>query len=296
MLRLLIFNYFLFSTFFLSTQMAEENSLLQIMAKLEQMEPEKRQLLANWLHQETDPANALKNLQEDNARLKGEKEKFFSIISFWLGSPLNSLEMLAKMLVADVGQMPAAMVQEMASHLFKQVAKLKQNMGNLMTWADLEVENFTFSTKAVNLRSLVEKVLASHAEHAGKKDITLLNEVNQQLEVQAHADYLGQVIYNLVSNGLKFSLKEGSVTVKATAEAGKITISVADSGIGMGNAKLKNLYNTDRKSSQKGTAQEEGFGLGMVVCKALLDLHGSEMNIVSERGKGTTVTFSLAQG
>ncbi|MCS6832606.1 MAG: HAMP domain-containing histidine kinase, partial [Flammeovirgaceae bacterium] len=232
-------------------------------------------------------------LKQEIAKLKQEKEKFFSVVSFWLGSPLNSLKMLSTMLTNDAANMDKTMMLEFIKHLHTQILKLHQLMGNLITWADLEVNNFRFQPANVVLHKLVKDLLLNHQEHATKKGISLQQEIAEDICVVADEEALRKVIDNLLSNAIKFTTKGGKVEISAQKEGQKVKIRVKDTGIGMGKAKIAAIFNTERKSTQKGTANEEGFGIGMPLVKQLLKLHHTEVEIDSDRGAGCTVSFQL---
>lgn len=253
--------------------------------------------------------NSLKSLQENQSdiwaerdalklevgKLKQEKEKFFSVVSFWLGSPLNSLKTLSTMLASDT-EMEKSMMLEFVKHLHNQILKIHKLMGNLITWSDMEVGNFTFQPSTFSLSSLVGEVIKENLEHAQKKGISIENKVNEEVKVEADKDALRKIIDNLVVNSIKFTTKDGKVEIMSENEGEKVKITVKDTGIGMGKAKIAAIFNPERKSTQKGTANEDGFGIGMPLVKSLLALHQSVPEIISDRGAGCSISFLINKG
>jgi two-component system phosphate regulon sensor histidine kinase PhoR len=253
--------------------------------------------------------NSLKTLQEGKpdvwaerdvlkaevTKLKQEKEKFFSVVSFWLGSPLNSLKTLSTMLAGDTS-MDKGMMLEFVKHLHSQIIKIHKLMGNLITWSDMEVNNFTFQPSTFSLKSIAEEVIKENLEHAQKKGIDLQNSVSEDIKVEADQEALKKVMDNLVQNSVKFTTKDGKVEILAENEGDKVKITVKDTGIGMGKAKIAAIFNSERKNAQKGTANEDGFGIGMPLVKSLLALHQSTPEILSDRGAGCSVSFLVNKG
>lgn len=235
-------------------------------------------------------------LKEEVKSLREERDKIYTILSFWLGSPLNTLHMLSGMLTADIPTMDRDLIEETARHVDQQIRKLHDQMGNLIAWADHEVKNFAFHPETVALAALVSEISVGHQAHAQAKGIQWSNEVSDDLLVQADARMLRIILTNLLSNAVKFSKKGDTVQLIAEAtDHGTVRVTVRDTGIGMGAAKAANVFNPARKATQKGTANENGFGLGMPVVRAYLLLHGAQPAITCEQGKGVTVTFELPE-
>jgi signal transduction histidine kinase len=166
-------------------------------------------------------------------------------------------------------------------------------MGNLIDWSSLEVRNFEKKEGEFNLSELIEKVAEKYKNQFEKKQIRLKIEIEPTISVNADQAMIRKSIENLLTNSLKFTLKGGNVTISTKKESGKASFSLTDSGIGMSSAKIANIFNPSRKATQKGTANELGLGMGLIVAKAYLQLHNSELSIESEQGKGTTIGFEL---
>jgi two-component system sensor histidine kinase/response regulator len=101
------------------------------------------------------------------------------------------------------------------------------------------------------------------------------------------------IIRNLLSNALKFTPAGGSIELSVQSQADVIALVVADTGIGMDQAQIEKLFRIDVKESRKGTAGEEGTGLGLILCQELAAKNGGKIWVKSEVGKGTTFTFTL---
>ncbi len=233
-------------------------------------------------------------LQEENQALQMELEKVYEIISFQLGSPLNTLQALSDMLMKTADSMNKEQVMEFNEHLNTQIGKVQNLLGNMIQWADLQVNNFEFKPEFVELTDIIEEAYAEQESQALLKRQDYQLAITGELKAWADAQMLKRVVGNLLSNAIKFTRVEGRVKLLASAKDGKVVVQIIDEGIGMGPAKLKKLFDPGRKSTQRGTANEQGLGMGLIVAKHLLSLHQAELNLESARGKGTVASFVLS--
>lgn len=277
--------------------MSDKTQLLQIIENCNN-EPLLDKLLQHLqqLENQTDTLDifsAFKQAQDEIAGLKTQKEKFFSVVSYELGSPLNSLKSMADFLMMDVESADNPFLLESAKMLMAQIEKLQLQMGNLIEWSNMEVKNYVFTCNTFAVREILETSVQLFEKLAKTKSINLVYKTPKSILVSGDNRMLQLVVNNLVANALKFSRKGDTVELLATTEGNEALIQIKDTGIGMGQAKIDNLFNINRKATQKGTANENGYGLGLITCKAILDLHRSQLNIQSEQGKGSTFSFNL---
>lgn len=246
---------------------------------------------------ETELAEARKQIQD----LKEQLDKLYSIISIELGSPLKSLKSMVDLVQMDVESIDNPMVMESVRYLNLQMEKLLFQMSNLIEWSSVQVKNYAYKPNTFDIEGVLKNVKDFYEKQAENKgiNITLLaderseNFGNSSGIIQGDKRMVQQAISNFVSNAVKFCRKGDSISLNTETIENQIYIIIKDTGIGMGKAKLQNIFNPSRKSTQKGTSNESGLGLGMITAKAMLDLHQSEIQITSEQGKGTEVRFGL---
>jgi len=118
--------------------------------------------------------------------------------------------------------------------------------------------------------------------------------VNIPSETTINADYpsLSTVFRNLISNAIKYSQNDSKISIGYSVKGNRNYFEIKDQGLGISEEKIKALFTLDKKS-QKGTMGEKGTGLGLILCKELVELHGGEIKINSSIGNGTTVTFYI---
>jgi signal transduction histidine kinase len=109
----------------------------------------------------------------------------------------------------------------------------------------------------------------------------------------AHKNSVTTVIRNLISNAIKFTPKGGTITLSATKSNEEALISIADTGVGMSKEVIDRIFRIDAKHSTKGTADEKGTGLGLVLCKDFVEKNNGSIGVQSEEGKGSTFYFTL---
>jgi signal transduction histidine kinase len=167
-----------------------------------------------------------------------------------------------------------------------------------------------FEPSEVDLSAQVTTSIEVLQGMADKKEITLQNQVAPDIIVFADENMLDSVIRNLISNALKFTPSAGTVTVTARevpldglveGEIGQpqlppatfVEISVADTGVGINPKDLGKLFKFNTLHTTYGTAHEKGTGLGLIICKEMIEKHGGQIWVESEEGQGTTIKFTL---
>jgi signal transduction histidine kinase len=164
---------------------------------------------------------------------------------------------------------------------------------NLLTWSRLQRGAIEWRPQAVNLHNAVERTMRLLASNAEQKEIELRNTTPEGMTGYADVKMLDTVIRNLISNALKFTHPGGSVTISAKEHEELLTVTVADTGIGIGQEHLPKLFRIDSKFTRSGTAKERGTGLGLILCKEFVERNGGTIWVESEKEQGTTFYFTL---
>jgi len=128
---------------------------------------------------------------------------------------------------------------------------------------------------------------------AQNKRITLVNESQEKVLIDAHKNSINTVVRNLISNAIKFTPEGGTITLKSSRQNGSAVTSIADTGVGMSQNVIDKLFRLDSKHSTKGTANEKGTGLGLILCKEFVEKNGGKIWVNSKEGEGTVFYFSL---
>lgn len=228
-------------------------------------------------------------------KLNAEKDKFFSIIAHDLRSPFNTFLGLTKMIAESDSLMDLDKIKEIAKMMKNSATNLYSLLENLLEWAQSQKGETSFSPSSLGLTQVIEKNAALIKESASKKEIKITYEIPEDLVVFADDNMLGCIIRNLCFNAVKFTPKGGKISLAARTISGdKVEISVTDSGIGMKQEILTNLFKSGNATSRKGTAGEPSTGLGLILCEEFAEKNGGKIWVESEEGKGSTFYFTLS--
>ncbi len=237
---------------------------------------------------------ALKKYSHELQELIASKDKFFSIIAHDLRSPFNGLLGLSELLVNSYNKLTEDERKSFIYDIYSTTRSVFGLIENLLHWSRLQTGKMLYVSSKLNLFDLIESVYSTLTNSAKLKSIKLLNNLPDPTIVFGDADMLRSLFQNLISNGIKFTPKGGSVTVNVTpCERGNPVISVEDTGVGIKDENLTKLFMIDQGFSSKGTENEEGTGLGLLICKDVVEKHGSQLLVSSIINKGTTFSFQL---
>lgn len=252
-------------------------------------------------HTELEERNALiVSQKEDLERYSHElsesnktKDKFFSIIAHDLRSPFTTILHFAKSLKE---QIHAGDPMEMAecANAIESAAKQSHNLlNNLLEWSRTQTGRLKYEPETFAINGLIEEAGSLLAPAFAEKHLTLHTELQPGLEIFADYNMLLAVLRNLLSNAHKFSKQGGNVTVKAYADHDSTAVIVQDTGVGIQEEHLNKLFDIGEDFSTLGTAQEEGTGLGLILCKEFIDRHCGRISVTSEYGQGTAIAFEI---
>jgi len=235
-------------------------------------------------------------LNQQNAELQelnATKDKFFSIISHDLKGPLNSLTSFSSLLINHTESLSKEEIKMFAKDFDKSLKNLFSLLENLLEWSRSQTGNIEFTPESFDLGWLLLENMDLLKAQAQQKKITLVNANEQSVFVQAHKNSVSTVIRNLISNAVKFTPEEGKITLNIIQSNDEVIVSVTDTGVGMPQAVIDKLFRIDSKHSTKGTANEKGTGLGLILCKEFVEKNGGHIWVTSTEGEGSVFSFSL---
>ena len=225
-------------------------------------------------------------------QLNRQKSLLFSIIAHDLRNPFQALLNLSATLSRAVADKDHASVERRAAALHEAAEQAHALMQGLFSWASLQMDTIEVALDPVDVGDVAEEVAACASEAAAGKGLELRTDCDG-CTVVAHRDMLAAVLRNLVSNAVKFSLAGGVVTIGARRDGDGIEVAVSDTGVGMSPEAKDDLFKPDRRSTTHGTAGERGSGLGLLLCRDLVERQGGELRVASAAGRGTTFSFRL---
>mgnify|MGYP001201082939 CR=1 FL=1 len=236
----------------------------------------------------------LKKSREELEKMIEEKNKFFSIIAHDMKTPFNALIGFSNLLV--MGHDISTDDKESFIRIINETSK--QGLGlleNLLLWARSQTGRMEINPEKISINSIIQSVINLLHASAMHKQIQLSSMVRD--DIYAYADYqsINTVFRNLISNAIKFTPKKGNIMIQAEQDGAQILVSVNDNGLGMTPDKVKQLFRYDKKVSTKGTNNETGTGLGLLLVKEFVEQNGGKISVESKEGEGTTFTVALPQ-
>jgi two-component system sensor histidine kinase/response regulator len=235
----------------------------------------------------------LKKANEQLHALNVSKDKFFSIISHDLRSPFNTLLGYAQLLSENLDRYSQDEVKTRVDKLKMSAERLYVLLENLLTWSRIQRGVLEHCPEAIDVTEIVADTVELFTPNAEQKNITLLNLLSKKTAAYADYSMVNTVVRNLTSNALKFTPKGGKVIVSATDDGRYVEMAVTDTGVGIPKEILPQLLRIDTQYTKAGTAGETGTGLGLILCKELVEQNGGRIWVESEVGKGTTFKFTL---
>jgi len=227
-------------------------------------------------------------------KLNIEKDKLFSIISHDLRSPMNGIIGLTGMIKEEIESFTKDHIKEIAKSIHTSAHSIIQLLQGLMEWSQLQRGNINYNPQPIDLNKPVQKCISLLRESAKAKNITIIGNIPENLIVFADNNMIESVIRNLLTNAIKFTPKGGQVEINASdTEAGICTVSVKDDGIGMNQTILDKLFSLSAKINRKGTEGELSSGLGLIMCKELIEKHDGKIWAESKESKGSSFNFTL---
>lgn len=225
--------------------------------------------------------------------LNATKDKFFSIIAHDLRSPFNSILGFSQLLSESVQSMDYELVKQYATIIEKSTLRTMDLLTNLLEWSRAQTGRMEFMPEYLEIGSVLNNVLELLEQSAQQKSITIIKEPFPTSTVYADRTLTSTVLRNLLSNAIKFTHIGGEIRLSAKQHGGMLEICVHDNGIGMKKENLRKLFRIEESYSTKGTLNEQGTGLGLLLCKEFVEKQGGKMRVESEFEKGSVFCFTL---
>jgi PAS domain S-box-containing protein len=232
----------------------------------------------------------IQKLSDSNA----EKDKFFSIIAHDLRNPLSSFLGLTKLMVDEFSQFTTEEVQDFILSMSKSATTLYRLLENLLQWSQIHRGGVPFNPEIVRLGQVVNISIEMIHESAKTKGIEIITDIPPDISAFVDSNMLQTVIRNLVSNAVKFTPRGGEVRLSViTSENNFVEVSIQDTGIGMEQTMIDNLFRLDVKTGRTGTDGEPSTGLGLLLCKEFIEMNSGKLWVESEVGKGSVFYFTI---
>jgi signal transduction histidine kinase len=225
--------------------------------------------------------------------LNATKDRFFSIIAHDLRGVFNPLMVSTDMLIKIAAREESSKMIKFANSVRKSTHNAYELLENLLTWSRCQRDSIDVAITKMDIGKVIEKNIDLYLEKAQQKNITLSHDVSKDIFVYADRNITDTILRNLIANALKFTHEGGSINVFIEQKEDQVHVSVCDDGTGIDPEGLEKLFKIDSKYKKKGTANEHGTGLGLILCKELSIKNNGNIWVTSKLDHGSTFTFSL---
>lgn len=236
----------------------------------------------------------LYNKNRDLIRSNATKDKLLSIISHDLKSPLLAQQIAIETMRNEIEKCDKESILSNLNEFQDSTETQLNLLQNLLNWAKMQLDDTHYKPIFFDISDTIRDTLSVYKLSAKQKNISLQTHFEGSTMAFADRSMIQTVLLNLLNNAVKFSFSNtnAQITIGTTEKTDRITVSVADNGVGMNAKQIDNLLNTGITHSTTGTGGEKGNGLGLVICKEFLQMNSSKLQIKSSN-KGTTISFDL---
>ena len=242
-----------------------------------------------------------KELEQEQKRVEAElietnhtKDKFFTIIAHDLRSPFTSILGFSRLLNDEYDDFDDEDRKMMIQQILCSTESTYQLLDNLLAWARTQLGRTSFNPEKFYIESLIEDTILQTNAQSLSKEISLSFNKDESNVVFADINMTKVVLRNLISNAIKYSNKGSDIKIETRKENEFIAVGVKDEGVGMDSPTCESLFSIDNKAiSTKGTANEKGTGLGLILAKEYVERNGGKISAQSEEGKGSFFEFTI---
>ena len=235
-------------------------------------------------------------IQLKNEKLKeinDTKDKFFSIIAHDLRSPFQGLLGISSLLVSDIEDLSKDEIREFAMMLNSSLNNQFRLLEDLLSWARIQSGKVKYEPVSLNILEEIYNVLQMLKTNLKNKNIELKLNIGENVVVMADKDMFWLLVRNLLSNAIKFTKPGGHIEINSGMEGDMAVIEIKDDGVGIESEYIGKLFKLDSHYTTEGTNNESGSGLGLILCKDIIEKHSGKIWVESEIGKGSSFMFTL---
>jgi len=255
--------------------------------------------LHNSLNSVTQANKQLNEYAKNLKILNATKDKFFDIIAHDLRNPfIGIIGLLDSLLEQEQKSQTNSTERNIARlKMAKNSSKVTYNLlENLLQWAKSQKGEINFQPQNLSFYMLMNKTILLAKANALKKNITLEECKTPDEIIFADEALVDTVLRNLISNAIKFTFPNGKINISCSKSVDFLAITIKDTGIGISEDNINKLFRIESKFTQLGTEDEKGTGLGLILCKEFVEMHGGKIWVQSKIGYGSEFTFTLPLG
>jgi two-component system sensor histidine kinase/response regulator len=225
--------------------------------------------------------------------LNATKDKFFSIIAHDLKNPFNTLLGFSELLITNINEYDKNRIGEFINIIFQTSKNAYMLLENLLEWSRSQTGRLEMAPSDIEIAELVDDNIDLIYNNASNKKLELNNRVDKKVKAYADSNMTNTIIRNLLSNAIKYTATGGRIEITSKTENNYVEVTISDTGVGIKEENIGKLFRIDENFSTKGTNEETGTGLGLILCKEFVKKNGGDIWVTSTPGKGSNFTFKL---
>jgi len=265
-----------------SAQINETNTLLE----------ERQQHIEEQAEELRAQAEKLMVANDDLKQSNATKDRLFSIIAHDLKNPFSPIIGFSELIIKKWDTMDNTKKKLMIESIYNSSKNIFGLLQNLLQWSRSQMGSIKYNPENISIFKLVKENAGLLSNLIEEKNISIKINVSEDLICYADYQMINAVVRNILTNAIKFTDK-GTITIDSESESNIAKIAIKDSGVGMSEEKLKNLFEVEKSKSTQGTRGEQGTGLGLIICKEFITKNKGEIYATGKENIGTTVVFTL---
>ena len=258
--------------------------LNQAQVKVTQMELDKERERKQLLEEQSQLLQQKVAEQTADLReLNHLKDKLLSIISHDLRNPLVSLDSFLNLLINHHDRLTEQERMTLTQKARQSLSNLNQLLSNLLLWSRSQINQVVFNPQLIDIQLIIERAIELHSLDIELKNINIETSIDKLNNIIVDAEMVDFIVRNLLGNAIKFSYKNGIIKIQVKHKDKGFVISIIDEGVGMTDEQIQKIATQKVIISTRGTAKEKGSGLGLVLCREFVEIHGGTMEITSDK-------------
>lgn len=237
--------------------------------------------------------NEIKEQNEELIKLHSEKDKFIAIMAHDLRSPLTAIAGFSELLNKSIDEMEYDEIGEFSEMILKSSRLSLDLISNLMQWTLAQSGRINFNPENMDLNQIINNNIQLLNLAAQQKSITIETDLLPNSYVYVDEGMTSTILRNLISNAIKFTKSDGKILISTSKDQDKYVVSIKDWGVGMPQSVVDKLFAIDSNHSTLGTFGEQGTGLGLILCKELVNNQSGKIWVESKEDVGSTFYFTL---
>ena len=235
----------------------------------------------------------LSESEQELTELNASKDKFFSIIAHDLRGPFTTLLGFSEYLATEADGILDDELKIISQNMLKVSRSTFNLLENLLQWSRIQTGRFSYNPEEFKIKNIIQKMVDLYSGNASSKNITLSVDLTEDLVVSADINMVETILRNLISNAIKFTNTQGKINIQILKHDKFAEIIVKDNGVGIKDSIREGIFRIDQNVSTRGTQNEEGSGLGLILCKEFSEINKGKLKVESEVGRGSTFSFYL---